>query len=365
METMYTKQKWIMIFIFLVALMINYPPVFASAEGWKYMSNFPGSYNSPTFAHNGYFYNLQPDGYERAIIQPNGTLSNWTGIFWSSNNLPYIGYPIATTSKMYYSTGGGSNLISYPPDNRVTYGGFNPDETLTNPIIQNNPRMLTPRELHAALILNGNLYCFGGYSTNDPPNGSLSSVEFGSINMDSTVGPFQYTSSFSRISGAVNLAWNWGNNVYCLGTDPSQSTTYIETSILQPNGTLGPWSPIGNIYNFTGPAVLTSRTTLFLIQSSVNMSGNPSLKTMINPVNNSVNNWLSAPHTLTNRPSGTIGTWDRFVYWLGGYLNGAIYTTEYYDPDLADTGLFPDANIIHLDSHDIKVIQLGESELNE
>ncbi len=330
----------------LLISFLNYPSV-VLGEGWSYMSSFPGDFDDPTLSRNSYFYTLGPGGYERSTINSDGTLSNWTVALWSSGGLAYIGGAVSTTANLIYESGGGSQLAFAPLAGLIAYVGYNPDGTLTNPVVQHNPIMQSPRELHASIILNGNLYLFGGYSTNLPPSGALSSVEFGPINADSSVGPFQYTSSFSQISGAVSLAWSFGNSVYCLGIRDvgSTPTTFIERSTVQPNGTLSSWTVIGGPYQISGNAVLTSRTTLFVISGSNGQTVNPTYQTGFEPASNVVGNFVPVPSTLVPHPSGDIGTWDRFVYCLGGYNNGTIHITEIYDPDLADTGLFPDKDI--------------------
>ncbi len=359
MKNFIFRKVLLVITLLLGVIFSNYPPAHASAEGWRLMSPCPGNANlSPTVTRNGYFYILQPGGYEMSLIQLDGTLSNWTVATWPNNDgLPYAGDAVSTTANLIYVSGGGSQNVFYPPGGQLGYVGFNPDGTLTNPVV-NVAVMKSARENLASLILNGNLYLFGGYSTNLPPNGALSSVEFGPINADSSVGPFQYTSSFSQINGAVSLAWNSGNVVYCLGTDPGQSTTYLEKATLQTNGTLSPWVIVGAPSSFAGQVVLTSRTTLFLIQNYTGPIANNTFQSTFLPTTQTISNWMPAPPSLVSQPEGSIGTWDRFVYWLGGYNNGAIHTAEIYDPDLADTGLFPDTNSISSDSLQIQEISL-------
>ena len=336
-----------------ILLFSGYPPAMASAEGWRFTTpcaSNPGE--EPVIARNGYLYTFGIGGYQWTTIDPKGTLGNWTTVLVTL----YLGIRpgVATTSNLIYVAGGRTSSDGLvPPQNQLWYAGFNPDGSLVNIVVQDNPKLQTRRWFHSSLILKGRLYCFGGYSNSYRPAGALASVEFGSINSDSSVGPFQYTSSFSQISGAVFIAFNSGDTVYCFGSNPSQSTTYLEEAVLNPDGTLSPWILFAGPFPFAGPTVLTSRTTLFLVQN-YNISTTPqpynvTYKSGFNPTVG-INNFLSASHTLTPRYNSIIATWNRFVFQLGGQNPNPPYdyynSVELYDPDLADTTLFPDSSMV-------------------
>ena len=331
-----------------ILLFSGYPPAMASAEGWRFTTpcaSNPGE--EPVIARNGYLYTFGIGGYQWTTIDPKGTLGNWT----TKLVMLYGGlHPgVATTANLIYVTGGRpSTDVSVPPIKYLWYAGFNPDGSLANIVLQDTPKLQTARWYHSSLILNGRIYCFGGYNdSRGDVFGPLSSVEFGPINTDSSVGPFQYTSSFSQISGAVYTSFNFGDTVYCFGSDPQQSTTYLERSIQNPDGTLSPWSLIAGPFPFAGLTVLTSRTTLFVIQNYIGGSYNNTYKTEVSPING-INNFIPVTHPLTLRSFNSMGTWNRFVYWMGGQTSTSASdsTVEFYDPDLADTELFSDPSMI-------------------
>jgi hypothetical protein len=341
MKTIFQK-----LLFFLLILCGSFSTV--SAEGWSYTTPSPG----PSFggvsgiARASYLYTFGSNGYDQTTINSDGTLGTWTTILYPSQAGGAYGMGIATTSNLIYVSGGnsddGGDLGSVT--NGFWFAGFNLDGSL-NTTTFGGGYMLSSRWNFASLILNNYLYEFGGYADNAGVYSPLASVEYAPVNTNGTVSTFQYTSSFSKISGAVYLSWYMGNTVFCYGANEYQTVTYLERSIQQSNGTLSSWTVTGGPYSFAGLAALTQRTTLLVIQ-------NFSSYTVLNPVSKIPQftptliqpNFISAPHTLSTHYQPSVISWDRFVYAINGGIN------EVYDPELpgyyndfalaADTGSF-------------------------
>ncbi len=359
--------------ITLALLCVIYPMTYASVlgEGWVLSSSTEvfWSRGDAGIVHNGYIYAFEyPSGYEWAPIQANGTLGNFTQVYFinSINNADNYGMSVATSTSLIYGSGGGDGYDGDPSYQGIWIAGFNADGSLTP--VSSAGTMLTPRCYHSSLVINGRFYAFGGYVAN-APLGPQATVEYAPINTDGTLSTFQYTNSFSTISGAVYLAWYNGSSVYCIGSGNVQQTTmFIERSIVQPDGSLSAWTTITGPYPFTGLTVLTGRTTLFVVQQNAagasiitTAFGHANKIVQFNPLLNLI--FQSAPNTLHPRANPTIATWSRFVYLMGGFntqTNSVDFSVEVYDPDLAGTELFPDSDTFLKSSSpmDVKEIRL-------
>ncbi len=362
------KEKLTISMITLALVCIIYPMAYASVlgEGWVLSTSTEAfwSYLDTGIARNGYIYAfLYPTWYEWAPVQSNGTLGSFTATTFinSINNADSDGMSVTTSTSLIYGSGGSSGYSGDPIYSGVWFASFNADGSLTP--VTSAGTMLIGRRNHGSLVINGYYYAFGGYN-NSAPAYPLSSVEYAPINTDGTLSTFHYTSSFSTINGPVNLAWYSGTTVYCAGEVGNffPSTTYIERSIIQPDGSLSAWTTLAGPYPVGGLTVLTGRTTLFVVQQSSGL-GQANKMEQFNPLLLSSRSFQLAPNTLHPRAAPTIATWSRFVYLLGGFnaqTNATDVTVEIYDPDLAGTELFPDTDTFLKSSStmDIKEIRL-------
>ncbi len=364
-------EKLTIFTIILALLCVIYPMAYASVlgEGWVLSTNTEVGWTlgDAGIVRNGYVYVFTyPSQYQWAPIQSNGTLGSFTIISFinSSDNTGDVGMSVATSTSLIYGSGGSSGYGGDPGLSGVFSAGFNTDGSLTP--VSSAGTMLIGRRNHGSLVINGRFYAFGGYN-NAVPVSPLSSVEYAPINSDGTLSTFQYANSFSTISGPVNLAWYSGTTIYCAGCVGNwlPTTTYIEMSIIQSDGSLSAWTTLAGPYPVGGLTVLTGRTTLFVVQQSASVTtvfGHANKMVQYNPLV-SGRSFQSAPNTLHPRSYPTIATWSRFVYLLGGFntqTNGVDFSVEVYDPDLAGTELFPDGDTFLKSSStmDIKEIRL-------
>ncbi len=311
---------------------------FASADGWKtYTEGFAGV-NDPVFMHNGYLYQGQGYEYIRAKIESDGILGESTTIR-TGNGMGKDYCTIATTGNWVYFIGG--NIIptaEYRNSFGVYYASIDSSGYLSDPIQTYDLRI--GRANCGSLIVNNNLYVFGGYGTTTwAPEYALSSNEYGVI--DTTYGGIttyvQYTSSFSTISGTVYLAFNRGNRIYCLGEASGTPGCYLEYSDIQADGSLGKWTALPGPFGFKPQlAVMTQSSTLFGV-GPAGISGHPAARMDISDNVVDGKYFRTATSSPISRNKASIATWGRFVYMLGGDGPNGY---DVYDPDMMGTDLF-------------------------
>ena len=177
--------------------------------------------------------------------------------------------------------------------------------------------MNVARVQHGSIIINQRLYLLGGISkdTNNDEH-PVSSVEFGTINSPTSIGPFRLTTPFTSIQGQVYLAWNSGDTIYCYGTNPRGGC--IESAVIEPDGSIKQWTTEQDAIPFHGPSVLTNQKTLFTVQPHREGGFNRCFKTQVDGKLRSMN-WTMPQHTLKPRAHASLVSWGRFVYLIGGW----------------------------------------------
>ncbi len=335
--------------LFLLSVALNFS--FASADGWKlYSEGGSGVYgwSRPALVKDGYVYSFEYGGYFRAKLQEDGRFGEMTALS-TAYGMGLEECSVTATGNCIYFSGGriGDSALKLNSD-WVYYTFIDSQGYLSDPIATYN--LKSNRALHASLIVNNRLYVFGGYQYNlDIPGYALKSVEYADI--DTTTGgikgPFQYTFSFSTISGQVYLAFNRGNRIYCLGETsevPYHPGTgcWLEYADIQTDGSLGEWTALPGPFGFNAQlAVLTDSSTLFVVGPPLDTKGHPAGRMDLSDNEVEGKYFRSAETSLIYRDHPAIATWSRFVYLLGG---GSQASYEVYDPDLTGTGLFADVH---------------------
>jgi hypothetical protein len=339
-------QLKMILLILTVAMTVNVYAS-ASAEGWQ-MQNTGSIYNngSPILIRNGYLYVLLAGQYLKTPVDKYGTL----GLTETINNHfinGWAGGSVATTDRLAITSGGLGINSEQPYQQSIRIINFNTDGSIDTVRISNYS-VKVGRVNHASLVFNNRLYLFGGIYKDSSFNEQLaSSVEFGTINSDSSIGPFALTSPFSSINGPVYLAWNSGDTIYCYGASVAylNPRSSLERAIVLSDGTLSQWSTIQGNISFCGPTVLTKQQTLFTVQNYQTGGYNNCFKAQIEGNINSLI-WGFPQHTIKPRFAYSLVSWDRFVYIIGGN-NGITWdpenTAEMYDPNLTATELYEDS----------------------
>ena len=189
-------QKVLMLLSLILVLMSSsYSETFNT---WQIISTSIVGNSKPFFAMNSILHNMRL--YAFATIYGDGHLSEFSTIVHT--NWAYPGSSIATDTQYIYVTGGAPALSTKPYYNYVWYGKLKEDGSLDLASYGSNPYyMKTNRAYHGSVVYNGRLYVLGGWDFSGEPN---QTVEYGVIQPDHSVGPFQYltplaVSGFSRI----------------------------------------------------------------------------------------------------------------------------------------------------------------------
>ena len=174
------------------------------------------------------------EGYAFATISGNGRLSDFSTIL--HNNWAYLGSAIATDSQNIYVTGGAPALSTKPYYNYVRYGKLKEDGSLDLASYGSNPYwMQTNRAFHGSVIYNGRLYVLGGWDFSGESN---QTVEYGVIQPDHSVGPFQYLTPLPLVA-LVELCWVSNDRLYYMGQNTyNLQSTFVLRSVIKADGTL-------------------------------------------------------------------------------------------------------------------------------
>ncbi len=314
---------------------------FASADGWKTYTeggNGVGAADQPVIVRDGYLYSFHVTGYFRTKLQSDGSFGEVTTIL-TGRGMGLENCAVATTGNWVYFVGGNIRPTAELRNSfGVYYASIDSSGYLSDPIQTYDLRI--GRANCGSLIVNNNLYVFGGYGTTTfSPLYALSSNEYGVI--DTTYGGFtttdKYTSSFSTISGTVYLAFNRGNRIYCLGEASGTPGCYLEYTDIQPDGSLGKWTALPGPFGFKPQlAVMTQSSTLFGV-GPAGISGHPAARMDISDNVIDGKYFRTATSSPINRNGPSITTWGRFVYLLGGFATASY---DIYDPDMTGTDLF-------------------------
>jgi hypothetical protein len=338
---MFKNQLKMILLILTVAMTVNVYAS-ASAEGWQ-LQNAGTIWNneSPVLIRDGYLYILTVGSYYITPIDKYGSLGSTQMIINNYLRNGYKGGSVATTEKLAITTGGYGG-VERPLQAEVRIINFKIDGSIDTVRISNYSVQIA-RVYHASLVINNRLYLLGGnYKDSGFNERPTSSVEYGTINSDSSIGPFVLTASFSNISGGVYLTWNSGDTVYCYGANTIGG--YIERAIVNLDGSLSKWTTLQGPIAFCGPTVLTNQNTLFTVQPHRGGDYNNCFKSQINDDMKNLN-WGFPAHTIKPRAGASLVSWDRFVYLIGG-TNGVTFdpenTAEMYDPNLTATELYED-----------------------
>jgi len=331
------KQHFTLFQLTLCLLSFTLALSFASADGWKTYTEGAAGGNNPAFVHTGYLYMCGGYAYFRAQLQTDGTFGEMTS-FLTSKGMGLEHCAIATTGNWVYFVGGSIKASEYPNSIGIYYTKIDENGYLSDPSA--NYHLIIGRANCGSLIVNNNLYVFGGFSTTSYfPKYALSSNEYGVI--DTTYGGItthvQYTSSFSTISGTVYLAFNRGNRIYCLGEASGTPGCYLEYTDIQPDGSLGKWTALPGPFGFKPQlAVMTQSSTLFGV-GPAGTKGHPAARMDISDSVVDGKYFRTATSSPISRNKASITTWGRFVYLLGG---DGLVGYDVYDPDMTGTDLF-------------------------
>ena len=290
-------------------------------------------------AYNGYLYVIGgQQGLSGAVfsdvqyasISSNGTLGSWTpttSLPTATSDLVSVAY----NSYLYItggywtasSVGGGLSDVQYAVINADgTLGSWTPTTSFT-----------TARWRHTSVAYNGYLYVTGGYWTVGGVGGTLSDVQYASINSNGTLGSWATTTSFTTARCAhTSVAYN--GYLYIIGGDTTSgavSITDVQCAPINANGTLGSWTTthsLNAVRDYHTSAVYNGY--LYVIGG---LSPGSSLTSSVQ--------YASISNTLTNN-DGTVGTWSSTTY----PTTRAAHSSAAYNGYLYVMGGYNGSNVI-------------------
>ncbi|MBI4061678.1 MAG: hypothetical protein HY403_09635, partial [Elusimicrobia bacterium] len=171
---------------------------------------------------------------------PARAAASWT----ATTPLPdaYNGHSLTYASGRLYHAGGisfnggiveGTRVWSAPVDEAGTVGAWTPGPALPEAVFY-----------HAGTAVNGFLYVLGGYHYSDAGGITVSdAVSYAKINADGSLGAWKSASRLPQpvffLSAAV-----WNGRIYVTGGwNGSALTSAVYSAAVNPDGSLGPWSP--------------------------------------------------------------------------------------------------------------------------
>lgn len=192
-------------------------------------------------ASNGFLYAIEGDDcrgqpyqgtVERAVINPDGSLSSWLII--GSTSVAKCAFAVVTYNDYLYLIGGRQSVTRL---NDVERAAINSDGTLGP--WQSTSAMNKSRESLAAVASGGYIYALGGFSST---GGYQNSVERVLINPDGSLGSWQYTTSMSVLRNELAAVASSGY-VYAIGGQAGGGNNWssAERAATNPDGSLGPW----------------------------------------------------------------------------------------------------------------------------
>ena len=329
--------KKILLHIWGVCLLTTCLTVIAYGQDWRVAPKTDNMMDYPTLALNQRIIYMSDMGYKIFSISEQGTLSLLT------ENTGYYalhGASVVTSGNYLIISGGNIGNRRYPCLNIFKIVQILPDGNISQPYFPVHKYFNTPRAYHGSLFINNKVYLFGGFAKSFlHPEDALSSVEYGDFYpRTTTIGDFHYLPSFSHISGAVYSVWTWNSTIYCLGSNPSQTSTYLEKSNLTSDGTITSWTVAGGPYPFAGPAVLSRQSTLFLLERYQGNDHHNIWFANLDPKTGMLRDWIKGPVSLKPHLFPGLVSWDKYIYVLGGKTpKGEKQQHEFCDLDLIET----------------------------
>ena len=323
------KHKLTLTKVIIILMMLYYSPFpskgTASATGWRATSstvdyiNFPilVSTSNRIYALTGH--NAAWDWYEYATINADGTLSQWTNIYYDGSLATKNAAGVWVNGNIYW--GGGRSNIYGLLANSVGAIPILPNGLFGTTIVQTH--MNKSREHHACVYSNSYIYALGGYTEVSVTWGGsvvapTNTVEFAKETSGGRLGNWQYTSPLSADSGQMMGAWAANGYIYVLS-----ATGNVERALQNPDGTLGPWQQIVQL-PVAGVPVLSQQNILFVIGN-----GGVVYYAKVDPLTGEPGNWVLDPSPMAFPVNGQSAIdVNGFIYVVGGNANLVQYSPD-------------------------------------
>ena len=325
--------KILTILIFLFYILFLYKGN-ASATGWRQTSptfdyfSYPILISKSNFIYAFTGHNAYYQWYEYATTNQDGTLSQWSSIYYGGALALSKAAGAIGNGNIFY--GGGRGQAFNIVNNDIAAIPILSNGLFGNYTVQ--PSMNERREAHTCIYSNGFLYMIAGNTAAYTPfevSGPSSTVEFAKETSIGRLGNWQFTNPLSLDSGVMMGGWVSNGYLYVLS-----STGNVERALQNLDGTLGVWQKVGQVVPISGPPVLTENTTLFVIGN-----GGSVYRTGFSPTAGLTGNWIPDQSTMICHPYGhnaiSIG---RFIYVVGGCGSEVEFSSD----NLTEAPLYPD-----------------------
>ncbi len=334
----------------LLVLVLMASLSFAAGEGgWTQGENVGFTAPNPIICWNQKLLTAVP-GYTIAVgsLNEQGIVNGWDYIVRPGLEV-YEQLSMTTTDKYMFLSGGYRGGYMYTGGNVDTLYQLTLSPDSIGYVVYSGS-IDTPRGLHSSLMVNDNLYMFGGRNWNKAAtNTFLNTVSYAKFNRTTErLEAFQSGYPFKQIHGPVCSSFVLGNKVYCYGTREFDGDvypySYIESADIQEDGKLGPWTVVGGPYDHYVPAgaVFAQQSTLFVFvnRKSSSETINPCYAMDLKDGGVEGNKFKSVTGFAPSISGGSnigLGYWSRFLYFIKTY-------TYIYDPLLTSAPLFEESN---------------------
>ncbi len=272
---------------------------------------------------------------ERAQINPDGSLGVWQ--IATPMTTPRYRLAAVAVGNYIYAIGGSDCVSSDYGLTSVERTTVNPDGTLSS--WQTMASTVIPRSRVAAVTANGYLYAIGGYNSSS----YLTSVERSLINPDGSLGPWTLTNPTNR-ARSDHAAVAVGGYLYALGGDGSPALYSVERAAVSADGSIGSWQEVGGmVENRRHFAAVAMGGYIYALGGDSGAYGSNSVERATIYPNGYVywEMWPIHPMT-TPRPGLAAVVANGFIYALGGFGNLSSVEKAAINP-LSLTSLSPSA----------------------
>jgi hypothetical protein len=184
----------------------------------------------------GGFGNTALDSIERAVINTDGSLGAFVSVPGISLTMARYGHKARVVGNYLYVIGGTRGNSSLRDVERAT---INSDGTLGDFTPVPSASLMTERAGHTVEVLGNHLYVVGGASS----NGIHNTVEFAPLSDTGSLGSFallpEVTLTTARRNHTTTII---GNYIYDIGGYSNSLLNTVERSVLNTGGTLGPFA---------------------------------------------------------------------------------------------------------------------------
>ncbi|MBI5527739.1 MAG: hypothetical protein HY897_15520, partial [Deltaproteobacteria bacterium] len=244
------------------------------------------------------------------LANVNPTVTGWQ----TTTPLPTARYGAASVvnNGFLYSIGGndGTNYLD-----EVKYARINADGSIG--AWANTIPFSSPREFATAVAHNGYLYLLGG---NDSTN-SFNDVQFSKVNQDGSLASWTTVSSFTN-GRSLHQSVVHNENMYVIGGFGGSRFKDVQFAKISTDGTLGSWTPTTDLPdNLAGHASFVFNGKLFVAGGWNNSTGQTLISLAPFKANGSLGSWSPAGDLPTARLYHTCQVYNGFVYVAGGRDN--------------------------------------------